>query len=93
MVSEVSFPRFWGVLSIAKWSPFFVSVIGSAVSEISPFYVKFCCCCNNAVESNGTLFKILEKIQVVGFAFAKCNTRSPLDLMDCGIGCTGMPLI
>ena len=37
MVSEVSFPRFWGVLSIAKWSPFFVSVIGSAVSDISQF--------------------------------------------------------
>ena len=37
VVSEVSFPRFWGVLSIENWSPFFVSVIGSAVSEISRF--------------------------------------------------------
>ena len=34
VVSEVSFPRFWGVLSIAKCFRFFVSVIGSAVSEI-----------------------------------------------------------
>ena len=28
------FSKVLGVLSIAKWSPFFVSVIGSAVSEI-----------------------------------------------------------
>ena len=35
MVSEVSFPRFWGIFCIEKWSQFFVSVIGSAVSEIS----------------------------------------------------------
>ena len=34
VVSEVSFLRFWGVLSIAKCFRFFVSVIGSAVSEI-----------------------------------------------------------
>ena len=34
MHSEVNFPRFWGVLYIEKWSPFFVSVIGSAVSKI-----------------------------------------------------------
>ena len=34
VVSEVSFPRFWGVLCIAKCFRFFVSVIGSAVSEI-----------------------------------------------------------
>ena len=43
MVSEVSFPRFWGVPTIAKCFRFFVSVIGSAVSEISRFarfYVK-----------------------------------------------------
>ena len=43
MVSEVSFPRFWGVLCIAKCFRFFVSVIGSAVFEISRlarFYVK-----------------------------------------------------
>ena len=42
-VSEVSFPRFWGVLCIAKCFRFFVSVIGSAVFEISRFarfYVK-----------------------------------------------------
>ena len=44
MVSEVSFPRFWGVLCIAKCFRFFVSVIGSAVSEISRFarfFVKY----------------------------------------------------
>ena len=44
MVSEVSFPMFWGVLFIAKCFRFFVSVIGSAVSEISRFarsYVLF----------------------------------------------------
>ena len=43
MHSEVNFPRFWGVLYIEKWSPFFVSVIGSAVSKIlrfARFYVK-----------------------------------------------------
>ena len=43
MVSEVSFPRFWGVLCIVKCFRFFVSVIGSAVFEISrfaQFYVK-----------------------------------------------------
>ena len=34
VVSEVSFTRFWGVLCIAKCFRFFVSVIGSAVSEI-----------------------------------------------------------
>ena len=34
VVSEVSFPRFWGVLCIAKCFRFFVSVIGSAVSKI-----------------------------------------------------------
>ena len=37
VVSEVSYPRFLGVLCIEKWSPFFVSVIGSAVFEISRF--------------------------------------------------------
>ena len=37
MVSEETFPKFWGVLSIQKWSLFFVSVIGSAISEISQF--------------------------------------------------------
>ena len=39
----MSFPTFWGVLSIAKCFSFFVSVIGSAVFEISRFarfYVK-----------------------------------------------------
>ena len=43
MVSEVSFRRFWGVLCIAMCFRFFVSVIGSAVAEISHFarfYVK-----------------------------------------------------
>ena len=43
VVSEVSFPRFWGVICIAKCFCFFVSVIGSAVSKISRyarFYVK-----------------------------------------------------
>ena len=34
MASEVSFPRFWGVLYIEKWSPFFGLVIGSVVTEI-----------------------------------------------------------
>ena len=34
VVSEVSFPRFWGVLSIAKCFRCFVSVIRSVVSEI-----------------------------------------------------------
>ena len=36
MVSEVSFPRFWGVLSIEKWSPCFCF---GAVSEISRAFV------------------------------------------------------
>ena len=27
VVSELSFPRFWGVLCIAKWSPFFFVII------------------------------------------------------------------
>ena len=37
VVSEVSFPRFGGVLCIAKCFRFFVSVIGSVVSEMSRF--------------------------------------------------------
>ena len=40
VVSEVSFPRFWGVICIAQCFCFFVSVIGSAVSKISRF-VRF----------------------------------------------------
>ena len=37
VVSEVIFPRFWGVVCIEKCFRFFVSVIGSAVSEMSRF--------------------------------------------------------
>ena len=43
MVSEVIFPRFWGVVCIEKCFRNFEIVIGSAVSEISRFarfYVK-----------------------------------------------------
>ena len=43
VVSEVIFPRFWGVVCIEKCFRIFVSVIGSAVSEMSRFarfYVK-----------------------------------------------------
>ena len=44
MVSEVIFPRFWGVVCIEKCFRNFEIVIGSAVSEISrfaQFYVNF----------------------------------------------------
>ena len=37
MVSEVIFPRFWGVVCIEKCFRNFEIVIGSAVSEISQF--------------------------------------------------------
>ena len=37
VVSEVIFPRFWGVVCIEKCFRIFVSVIGSAVSEMSQF--------------------------------------------------------
>ena len=37
MVSEVIFPRFWGVVCIAKYFQNFEIVVGSAVSEISRF--------------------------------------------------------
>ena len=37
VVSEVSFPRFWGVVCIEKCFLIFVSVIGSAVFEMSRF--------------------------------------------------------
>ena len=43
VVSEVIFPRFWGVVCIEKCFRNFEIVVGSAVSEISrfgPFYVK-----------------------------------------------------
>ena len=46
MVSEVIFPRFWGVVFIEKRFQNFEIVVGSAVSEISrfgpfrPFYAK-----------------------------------------------------
>ena len=37
MVSEVIFPRFWGVVCIEKCFRNFEIVVGSAVSEISRF--------------------------------------------------------
>ena len=37
VVSEVIFPRFWGVVCIEKCFRIFVSVIGSVVSEMSKF--------------------------------------------------------
>ena len=37
VVSEVIFPRFWGVVCIEKCFRIFVSVIGSALSEMSRF--------------------------------------------------------
>ena len=40
MGSEVSFPRFWGVVCIAKCFRFFVSVIGSAVSDLRFFFTE-----------------------------------------------------
>ena len=43
VVSEVIFPRFWGVVCIEKCFQNFEIVVGSAVPEISrfgPFYVK-----------------------------------------------------
>ena len=55
MVSEVSFLRFWRVLSIEKWSPFFVSVIGSAVSEILRFARFFGKCANRDISETALL--------------------------------------
>ena len=40
MVSEVIFPRFWGVVCIEKCFRNFEIVIGSAVSEVSRFGAK-----------------------------------------------------
>ena len=41
VVSEVIFPRFWGVVCIEKCFRIFVSVIGSSVSEMSQFFFFF----------------------------------------------------
>ena len=46
VVSEVIFPRFWGVVCVEKCFRIFVSMIGSAVSEkwrFARFYVSKCC--------------------------------------------------
>ena len=49
MVSEVIFPRFWGVFCIEKCFRIFVSVIGSAVSEMSRFAYFYVRCKDTAI--------------------------------------------
>ena len=59
MVSEVIFPRFWGVVCIEKCFRNFEIVIGSAVSEISRFarfYVNQTVILDNITRSSGTFF-------------------------------------
>ena len=55
MVSEVIFPRFWGVVCIEKCFRNFEIVIGSAVSEISQL-ARFYVILKNIIISSSTFF-------------------------------------